>query len=214
MVHPKGPRKPPVIMDEAKGIELIKKKALEKRGQNTSIALNDADKEYLSMIYEQLKAKVESNISGDVVKSATNVYRYTPLQMWNNIKRYFELTIQYGQPLTITGMCMFNGLDHVKMRAGAIEELPEPFHFLKDCREFVMAYNEYAAHRKMNPAGPIFILKNFGWKDKQEVELSATQGAITAEERAENQRRIANFTEAKFGVLPEENGAVHPKTEE
>lgn len=203
-----------MVIDEAKGIEITKKRSIEKRGHNASVALNDADKEYLYGMYEQLRDKIESNISGDVVRSATNVYRYTPLQMWNNIKRYFELTIQYGQPLTITGMCMFNGLNQSNMRAGLIDDMPPQFHFLKDCREFVMAYNEYAAHRKMNPAGPIFILKNFGWKDKQEVELSATQGAITAEERAENQRRIANFTEAKFGVLPEENGAVHPKTEE
>ena len=56
-------------------------------------------------------------------------------------------------------------------------------------------YNEYAAQKKQNPAAPIFILKNFGWADKFEIEASQTQGALTDTERTEAQKRISEFSE-------------------
>jgi hypothetical protein len=121
--------------------------------------------------------------------------------MWTNIKSFFDLTIEYGQPLTITGMALFAGMDREYLNNMALHgrsgdsTLPKELYFLMDCRKFVENYNEFAAHKKQNPAGPIFILKNFGWKDKFEIEASSTQGALTEQEREAAQKRIQAFSE-------------------
>jgi hypothetical protein len=118
--------------------------------------------------------------------------------MWNNIKKYFEVTIAYGQPLTVGGIAVFNGMDQKNlMTSDKRNEIPEEYQFLLQCIKFVEMYNEYAAHRKQNPAGPIFILKNFGWKDTQTHEVNAVGGALTEDERTAAQQRISNFTEEK-----------------
>jgi hypothetical protein len=111
------------------------------------------------------------------------------------------MTLNANQPLTITGVGLFMGLYRKQIwgllgdRDGTLKRWPE-FEFLFDFASFVELYNEYAAHKKQNPAGPIFILKNFGWKDKLEIEASTTQGALTDEERAAAQKRIAEFSES------------------
>lgn len=120
--------------------------------------------------------------------------------MWDGIKKYLKVSIESLQPLTITGIALFSGasrdmLLNVSARSTKKNPIPGEFSFLKEVVGFVEMYNEYAVHKKQNPAGPIFILKNFGWKDKIEIEASSTQGALSEQEREETQKRLQGFSE-------------------
>ena len=151
------------------------------------------DRDYLmgmfSLIYNQYK---DQDWSIKVNKQR----RYSPKQMFEAASRYLQVTIEHGQPLTISAMGIFLG-----MRRKALFNFLNDTDFLPgeefifDFADFIESYNEYSAHKKQNPAGPIFILKNFGWKDKFELEASTTTGALTEEERDLAQKRIKNFSE-------------------
>ncbi len=183
--------RPPLIVDDKMARELVEgRKYIKKSFSFTKLA--NIDREYLRGMFEVFKSQIEPTIS----KERISDYRYTPRQMWENIKKYFEVSIEYGQPLTLCGIGTFNGISRKQLFLMMNEKnLPEELMFLRDCGKFVEMYNEYAAHKKMNPAGPIFILKNFGWKDKFEIEATRAEGALTDEEREEAQRRIAKFSE-------------------
>jgi len=190
-------RKAPLVLTDETATALAEKRVITKK-MPTLIKTAAHDREYLLGMFDILKMSVELDIIEGPAESNTNTYRYTPRQMWENTKKYFEATIRYGQPLTITGIAMFNDLDGADLRRKDIKALPKEFGFLIKCASFVEMYNEYAAHRKLNPAGPIFILKNFGWKDTFTVEGNATQGALSEAERAEAQKRVADFSEVKI----------------
>jgi hypothetical protein len=130
------------------------------------------------------------------LKSKTR-YRYTPIQMLKNTLAYFRVSIENGQPLTISGIAVFNGMKrddfynhiyHNKNRDPA-------FDFLDECVDFVEMYIEYTGQKKQNPAFQIFWLKNRGWKDKIEIEASTNQAALTEDERESAQKRLAAFSE-------------------
>lgn len=180
--------KAPIKIDEQKSKELVTKKPSE---------LEIDDREYLEGMFEVFCDAVEQRgVSKELPPNITNKHRYTPLQMWENIKAYFNITIQRGQPLTKTGIALFNDFnkeDLIKFGKTHKDE-ENPYFFLNKAFKFVELYNEYAVHKKRNPAGPIFVLKNMGWSDKLEVE-AYTRGAMTPEERESAQRRIANFSE-------------------
>lgn len=167
-------------------------------------AVTRDDKDYLLGMFEVLSMSVEANLHRGPApyEGKGRKMRYTPEQMWHNIKMYVKATVERGQPLTLSMMCLFNGLHRDDFSPSRVKEMPEQYHFLFDCAQFVEAYNEYAAHKKQNPAGPIFILKNFGWKDKFEIEASSTAGALSEAERAEAQKRIAEFSEGKVLTKP------------
>lgn len=186
--------------------EKVENRAPNKAGLHGLTKLEKRDLEYLGGMWEVFKAGIESKPILDEYPKRTGVghensgrqYRYTPLEMWNNIKKYFEVTIAYGQPLTVGGIAVFNGMSQRDlMNPDELKKYPEEYDFLRKCAKFVEMYNEYAAHRKQNPAGPIFILKNFGWKDTQTHEVNAVGGALTEDERTAAQQRIANLTEEK-----------------
>ena len=185
---------PKINVDDKKAVELL----LNKRAKNACslTRLGKADRKYLGGMFEVLRNTVEPTIVEGPAKAKTKPYKYTPREMWNNIAKYFEVSIEYGQPLTITGMGVFNGINRKDLfDIIHSKTLAREFYFLKECASFVEMYNEYAVHKKQNPAGPIFVLKNFGWKDKFEIEASANDGSLSEEERAAAQKRISKFTE-------------------
>lgn len=162
----------------------------------TLTKLGTQDREYLMGMYEMLVATIEPTVHEAFPLDAHANLKYAPMTMWNNIKVYFRTTLNYGQPLTITGLTMFCGVS--KDWFSKLRNNPNAhpaYQFLIDCAAFIEMYNEYAAHKKQNPAGPIFILKNMGWKDKVEIEASSTIGALSEGERVEAQRRIQQFSE-------------------
>lgn len=206
---PKGVPKPPIIADDAYAEKFAQKKELTKSKSPSLVKMAATDREYLRGMFEVFKAVIEPKIvEGEV--HTTRKFRYTPRQMWENTKKYFEVTIEYGQPLAVMGIATFNGVAREDLIGSAVEKLPKEYHFLIECAKFVELYNEYAAHRKQNPAGPIFILKNFGWKDKFEIEASTNPGALSESERAEAQKRIGNFTEPTKGSVAEKIIGKYP----
>lgn len=192
------------IISDERALELVekKKKTLKKNHLNYNLsptALDDRD--YLRGMYDAFCQYIEPTIIEGPVKNKTDTYNLTPREMWTNIQKFFELSIEHGQPITITGMALFCGLDREYLTQIAASgenkgvKYPKEYGFLSKCRKFVENYNEYAAHKKQNPAGPIFILKNFGWKDKFEIEAHSTQGALTEDEREAAQKRIKMISE-------------------
>ena len=73
--------------------------------------------------------------------------------------------------LTITGLCLHLGFCD-RSAFYKYEEKEEFRHTIKKAR--LRIENDYEMGLKLggNPSGNIFALKNFGWKDKQEVEQS------------------------------------------
>lgn len=144
--------------------------------------------EALVMVYEQMK------VPESLVNAPTTMKRYTPQQMYDNSLIYLRKTIEARQPLTICGLALFMGI----RRPDFFELLHEkkiikdnPFmQFMYDFASFIEMYNEYAAHVKQNPAGPIFVLKNFGWTDRLELMATSVPGALSEEERALAKKRI------------------------
>lgn len=193
--------KPPIIPTPEYEKAFIEERAIALKKTSRAKISTDDNQYLLKMFYEMVKCHTASGIP-DVKPKGQEMRRYTPFQMFTNCVRYMELTVEAHQPLTITGVGLFMGLRREQLfqmlnaKSQNLNEYPE-YSFIFDFADFVEMYNEYAAHKKQNPAGPIFILKNFGWKDKFEVEASSTMGALTDAERNEAQLRIAKFSETK-----------------
>lgn len=195
-----GKRGPVIIPTDAHAKEFIKKRAVQLKNARNTYGMTNIqrrDRNYLMSIFQVLRRNIKGTVPLKTPKHVTNKPRYTPIQMYRNVMKYMEVTIEAGQPLTITAMALFMGINKSAFFTTLNHRgfpLPD-YQFMYDCADFIESYNEYSAHRKMNPAGPIFILKNFGWKDKFEVEASSTKGALTEEERENAQKRIAGFSE-------------------
>lgn len=201
--NPKGrgdsKTKPPVNMTPAKTEKFIQERAKTSKLAMQSVKLKDADYQYLQEAFSVLKTSYDQDKITNKHPKGHRHRRYTPRQMYDNAAKYIEFTIKAAQPLTITGMGLFMGMHRKQIfnmlnQQKGMKESKE-YAFIYDFCDFIEMYNEYAAHKKQNPAGPIFILKNFGWKDKFEIEASRTEGALTDKEREEAQKRISGFSE-------------------
>jgi hypothetical protein len=202
-----GKTKPIVVVDPMDVEKFVRSRSLKQHNSPAGIPkAKKKDFEYLSGIFETMVAFYDQKgIKDEMVKlegvNRGRPARYTPRRMFDNAVAYMRVTIAACQPLTITGLGMFMGIHRKEffmlLNNTKIREMPE-YGFMYDFADFIEMYNEYAAHIKQNPAGPIFILKNFGWKDKFEIEASSTMGALTDEEREVAQRRLATFSEEKI----------------
>ena len=195
-----GAPKPPIEITPEYQEQFIQNVADNMDHNNKNVVkVTQDDKKYLSSAFETIVQFYEDR--GLETEKPWPTMRYSPKMMFDRCVAYMRLTLNASQPLTITGVGLFMGLHRKQIwgllgdKDGTLKRWPQ-FDFLFDFASFVEMYNEYAAHKKMNPAGPIFILKNFGWKDKLEIEASSTQGALTDEERAAAQKRIAEFSES------------------
>ena len=196
--RPKGSKtKPPVIVTEENVKEIISQRSQSIYRMKAYHETKEVDRQFYLGLLELLKGKLELEIVEGTVHT-TNPYRYTPRQMFDSIMFIFKYCLENGQPITISSLLTFLRLKQDAfwklVREG--QEVKE-YMFLKDCVNFVQMYNEFALHKKQNPAGAIFALKNFGWKDKLEIEASSTQGALTEDERAAAQKRLAEFSEIR-----------------
>lgn len=196
----------PLVVSDAMAMEFASKKRV--NNIYKFVKMEERDKLYLSGMLEILIAQIEPLVPDGEVPYKTKEFRHTPRQLWENIKKYFQITIEMGQPLTISGIVALCGLSKKYFFNEPKISVPKEYAFLEECKKFVEMYNEFAAHKKMNPAGPIFILKNFGWKDKIDITAS-TPGALTEEERAAAQKRLAEFSE--INLVPD--GSVYSKTQ-
>ncbi len=99
----------------------------------------------------------------------------SPDIMQVEIDKYFEETPQ--SRWTITGLAM--ALDTDRQTLINYSEREEFFDTINKAK--LMVENAYEIDlREKGHAGNIFALKNFGWKDKTEVDATINQGKLTS----------------------------------
>lgn len=95
----------------------------------------------------------------------------TPEDMQKAIDKYFLECEQNDEPLTITGLAM--ALDTYRDVLMDYQERDEFSNTIKKAKlKIENAYEKRLI--KYGRSGDIFALKNFNWKDKQEVEANIT----------------------------------------
>jgi hypothetical protein len=105
----------------------------------------------------------------------------TPQDLEKRIKEYFEHidkqneeAIQAGNPLdyeppTITGLLLFCGFSHLQQFFDQEKRSEEFSDVIKRAKAVVMKIHERRLG-STTPTGSIFWLKNFGWKDTQQID--------------------------------------------
>ncbi len=79
--------------------------------------------------------------------------------------------------VTLTDLCIFLGFCD-KCSFYDYEKKPEFSHSIKRAR--IMVEREYEERLETQySTGAIFALKNFGWRDKQDIDLSSSDGSMT-----------------------------------
>ena len=79
------------------------------------------------------------------------------------------------EPVLLTGMCLALGL-YGKEALAEYAEYPEFTLSVKRARTLIEMEYEKRLNVNSAAAGPIFALKNFGWKDKVEQEMYGKDG--------------------------------------
>lgn len=87
---------------------------------------------------------------------------------------YLEMCRVSGEPVLLIGMVLALGLVN-KDSFYEYEKYPEFSESVKRARSFIELEYEKRLVLGTQAAGPIFALKNFGWKDKQEIETTITE---------------------------------------
>lgn len=117
----------------------------------------------------------------------------TPEELQEKVKEYFNKVptktrftsdgTPYEVPCpTISGLVLFLGFCDRHSFYDYEHDRPEFSHTIKQTRSFIEQHYEELLQTG-NTTGAIFALKNFGWKDKQEVEQTGTSNvAITLTE--------------------------------
>jgi hypothetical protein len=96
-------------------------------------------------------------------------------ELEQQINKYFEETPE--QRWTITGLAL--ALDTSRETLINYSDRPEYFDTINKAK--LMVENAYEIDlREKGHAGNIFALKNFGWKDKTEVDATINQGKLTS----------------------------------
>ena len=91
----------------------------------------------------------------------------TPEELQKEIDKYFEECSKNNEPLTITGLAL--ALDTTRETLMDYQNNDEFSYTVKRAKLYIE--NAYEHRLIQNGrAGDIFALKNFGWKDKQEIE--------------------------------------------
>jgi hypothetical protein len=94
-------------------------------------------------------------------------------ELQNKIDAFFIECDVKEEPYTITGLAL--ALDTTRQTLINYEDRPEYLDTIKKAKARVENYAEKRLFTGQ-PTGPIFALKNFGWKDKTETEHS---GGVT-----------------------------------
>jgi hypothetical protein len=93
----------------------------------------------------------------------------TPNELQERLDEYKAYLETNGKPPTIAGLAYFTGLDRQSIYN--YQKRDEFFDTLKQFRDWIIMNYEEQAFDKGN-AGIIFLLKNYGYTDKQEHEVS------------------------------------------
>jgi len=91
----------------------------------------------------------------------------TPEELEKCLDAYRLYLEETGKPPTIAGMAYYTGLDRKSIYN--YEKKDKFFYAIKKFRDWIlMTYEETAADK--GNAGIIFLMKNYGYTDKQEIE--------------------------------------------
>lgn len=100
--------------------------------------------------------------------------------LFNNVKElderleiYKEYLKTNSKPPTIAGLAYYTGLDRKTIYN--YENKDEFFHTIKKFRDWILMNYEELSIEKGN-GGIVFLMKNYGYNDKQEIEHSGNIG--------------------------------------
>lgn len=94
--------------------------------------------------------------------------KFTPEELENKIKEYFEYCDQNKKPYTIAGIAYFIGTDRQTIYNYEKSNDEQLFGIIKRARDKILSYLEERLYEEGKP-GQIFIAKNYGYTDKQEI---------------------------------------------
>lgn len=98
----------------------------------------------------------------------------SPEELLDKAQAYFDEAKEKEEPLTITGLAL--ALDTSRETLMDYEE-KRGKRFSDAIKKVKLVCENYAEKMlfKSNPTGAIFALKNYGWKDRQEIDLDDSQ---------------------------------------
>ena len=95
----------------------------------------------------------------------------SPEELQEQINAYFDHCDIKNKPYTIAGLAVFLEVDRHTIYN--YEKSQEYFHTIKKARDKIYCFMEEWAMVKAN-AGTIFLMKNYGYTDRQELDVKAT----------------------------------------
>jgi hypothetical protein len=107
-----------------------------------------------------------------------------PEELEKKIAEYFEVCNVEGRPRSLTGLCYFLGFES-KQSYHDYEKRPAMSYVMRRARLEIERFYEESLTTAKSPQGPIFALKNFGWRDEinfNPLELRAATAALFPEE--------------------------------
>ncbi len=95
----------------------------------------------------------------------------TPEEFAMLCDEYFSDCKESGELITITGLAIHLGFAS-KQSIYDYQQKKNGFEFVASRARLMVEHSYELGLRGQNPTGSIFGLKNFGWSDKQSIELS------------------------------------------
>lgn len=102
----------------------------------------------------------------------------TPEEFDRLVDGYIDICRQTNEPVLFIGLVLALGLNS-KESFREYENYPEFSASVKRARSLIEIEYEKRLVVGSHAAGPIFALKNFGWTDKQEIDLKSSDGSMT-----------------------------------
>lgn len=102
----------------------------------------------------------------------------SPEEMQEACDNYFKECEESKEPATITGLTLALGFCTRKSLLDYSEKI-EFVNIIKKAKLKVEHEYEKALRTDRNPTGPIFVLKNMNWSDKQEIDHKSSDGSMT-----------------------------------
>ena len=122
-----------------------------------------------------------------------------PEDLENKINEYFNGR-DYNE-ITVTGLCLYLGINKDTFYEYA--KVPE-FKFIIDMARLRVENSYEIALRKDGGTENIFALKNFGWKDKQEVDLAANIDSVSVTVDTVDEEQIERVKKLKESLFRDE----------
>lgn len=94
-----------------------------------------------------------------------------PEEVYELGRKYIDDCISTNSPITVTGLAL--ALDTTRETLMNYQEKDEFLATLKKLKSYAEEYAEKQLYIGKNAAGPIFSLKNFGWTDKTETDITS-----------------------------------------